>query len=613
MGRVAVLSEDLINKIAAGEVVERPASVVKELCENSLDAGATSIRVALEGGGLGRIRIIDDGIGMSREDAVMALSRHATSKLRDLDGLFAISTMGFRGEAVPAIASVSRFSVETSERGSLHGTRIEVDGGKLLTVEDMAAPGGTTLQVDDLFFNTPARRKFLKRESTELGHCEDALLRLALANPEVHFQLEHEGRSLLQSPPCRGDLRERLAHIFGAEVHPHLRPFDEKRLGIAVHGQLALPTFTFPNARGIYTFVNGRYIRDRGLNGSIGRAFGDLLAPGRQPVVVLFIDVDPRAVDVNVHPQKLEVRFADGRGVYDAVFTAMAKTVRLAMGVTAPVRDGMGGTPVDAQHVHAVERYLAQARDGWAASSALGADGAPPLPFVADAQARLAPDAIPAFGQARPELNDAPPEGYFRELKRMGTLAGRYWVCEGRGQSLVVVDPHALSERITLERLVTAWRKNATASQTASLFSSVVSLPPSAARALGKVSVALSRLGIAVEAFGGDSFSLSTVPVGMEALDWSELLPRLIELLREETSRAGRDADTLPVETVRELACVGAAAIPFDLPHAALTAMLEEVERAEFAVRTKHRDIALSEQLLVELDRRAGRGLDGAV
>ncbi|MGQ0506231.1 MAG: DNA mismatch repair endonuclease MutL, partial [Myxococcaceae bacterium] len=328
MPKIAVLSEELINKIAAGEVVERPASVVKELCENSIDAQARTLKVTLSSGGLGRITVADDGHGMSREDALLSMRRHATSKLRDVDGLFHILTKGFRGEAIPAIASVSRFTLTTSERGAPVGTRIRFEGAGEPVIEDAPPVEGTIIEVEELFFNTPARRKFMKRESTELGHCEDALIRIALAHPGVAVRLEHQGNVLLTSPATEHDVRERIAAAIGPDVHPHLIEVDERRLDLTVTGFIASPAFTLGNARGIFTFVNGRYIRDRGINHALQRSFQDSVPGGRQPVAVLFIQMDPRAVDVNVHPQKLEVRFSDSRGIHDAIVAGVSRALK---------------------------------------------------------------------------------------------------------------------------------------------------------------------------------------------------------------------------------------------------------------------------------------------
>jgi DNA mismatch repair protein MutL len=399
MGRIHRLSNELINQIAAGEVVERPASVVKELAENAVDAQATVVRVQLAEGGLGAISVSDDGHGMSASDALLCLERHATSKLVDAEGLFHIVTKGFRGEALPSIASVSRFTLTTSEPGAPEGTRVRVEGGAAAQVEPVAPSPGTRIDVDELFFNTPARRKFLKRASTELTHCEEAVVRLALAHPEVGFFLEHGGRPLLSSP-ATADLRERIGALLGAAVLPHLLPIDEHRLGVSVTGFVASPEFTLPTARALYTFVNQRYVRDRGVNSAVQRAFQETLPPGRQPLTVIFIDLDTRAVDVNVHPQKLEVRFADPRSVQEALSAAIGRALK-----AAPWRQGMEGPAepgLQAQYAQAVERFLNRSQEG----TLLPTGAAPALGAL---EAGRAP-----FGTLRPSLNDAPPPRLLR-------------------------------------------------------------------------------------------------------------------------------------------------------------------------------------------------------
>ena len=589
MPHIAVLSEVLINKIAAGEVVERPASVVKELCENALDAGARTLRVSLAGGGLARIVVDDDGHGMSREDAGLSLLRHATSKLRDLDGLFSLVSKGFRGEAVPAIASVSRFRLHTAERGAAVGTQVTVEGGGEPLLEDAAPRVGTVVTVEDLFFNTPARRKFMKREDTELKHAEEAVIRLALAHPEVSFFVEHAGQALFTSPATPADPRERIAAALGAEVHPHLVPVEERRLGVSVTGHIASPEFTFPNARGLYTFVNRRYIRDRGLNGAVQRAFQEYLPTGRQPVVVLFIDVDPRAVDVNVHPQKTEVRFADPRGVGDAVSAALVRTLRAAPWLGA---GPSAEPPREAAHYAlAVERFLTRAQEA--------GSGAPlPIPGTADVPGESLPS--PAFGQARPMLNEAPPPGYFGALRPLGRLGGRFPVCEGRGGTLVVLDPHAALERVrraTFERALAQGRSAAL-----SLFASTVELPLPAARTLVAGQEALSRLGFEVEPFGGTSLAVKALPTALSGAD----APALLEALSRALPPAGTPLDAVSLaEPLRVMACHAARAAEGSLSEAQLRALLEELDEADFHLPCVHGSVVLLEMPLLELERRA--------
>ncbi len=597
MARIARLREDLINKIAAGEVVERPASVVKELVENSLDAGAHTVQVSLEGGGLQRIVISDDGHGMGREDAVLCLERHATSKLRELDDLHSLVSKGFRGEAIPAIASVSRFTLHTAEPGAQLGTRVVVEGGALPQVEDAPPRPGTMISVEDLFFNTPARLKFMRRGETELKHVEEAVLRIALAHPEVSFLVEHGGLPLFTSPACPDDPSERIAAALGADVHPHLFPVEERRLGISVTGYIASPEYTQPTARGIYTFVNRRYVRDRGLISSIQRAYQEYLPSGRQPLVVLFLDVDPHTVDVNVHPQKLEVRFSDSRGVYDAVLAAIVRTLRAA--------PWLGPTPLDADpkrqaahYAQAVERFLTRAQEA-AWGSAL------PLPSAADAPASGSPPPVPmgrapAFGLALPMLNEAPPPGYFAALKPMGLLGDRFQVCEGSGSTLVVLDRHAALERARLmdfHHLLEQGR-----GPTPSLFGTTVELALPVARALMGGLEALTSLGFDVEPFGGTSFALKSVPPGLEGAE-----PRvLLEALSQALPPPGTPLDAVGLaEALRVMACHAARISSDKLTDAQFRALLGELDAADFHPTCRHGTVVVLEMPLLELERRA--------
>jgi DNA mismatch repair protein MutL len=614
MTTIAVLSEELINQIAAGEVVERPASVVKELCENALDAGARTIRVALEQGGMGRIVISDDGHGMGREDARLCLLRHATSKLRDFDGLSQLSTKGFRGEAVPAVASVSRFTLHTSTPGAASGTRIRVEGGGPPEVEEAEPAGGTTIQVDELFYNVPARRKFLKRESTELKHAEEAALRLALAHPEVGFFVTHGGVSLLASPPCPDDPTERIAAALGPEVHPHLLAVEERRLGISVTGHVASPEYTLPTARGLYTFVNRRYVRDRGVTSAIQRAFQDALPPGRQPVAVLFVDVDPRAVDVNVHPQKLEVRFADPSGVHDTVFAAVSHALKTAPWLQAMAGDPAAGasTPAAAHYALAVERFLTRAQSG---AGGGGGRAFAPLPVPGEGPAGDGGPGLgggmglggveeraPAFGQAQPQLNDAPPPAYFASLRPLGALARRFHVCEGPGGTLVVVDPHAALERVRLAAFRRALEKGREASSQSSLFSATLTFTPDEARGVAAGLPALRRLGFALEPFGGTTFALSALPAGMDALDALTVVRDVSLALPPPGSPL--DASTL-AEALRVMACHAAGPASQELSADALKAVLRELDGVDFHVPCKHRTVVVHDVPLLELERRA--------
>ncbi len=342
MGRIHILADQVANQIAAGEVVDRPASVVKELLENSLDAGASRIVIAVEGGGRKLIRIADDGSGMVRDDALLAFERHATSKLRLSDDLLSIATLGFRGEALPSIASIARVEMVTCAAGESSGTRIEIAGGKLLVCEDAGAPAGTTITVRDLFFNTPARRKFLKSETTELAHVTALVTHYALAHPDKHFELHSATHALLVAPPVR-QAAERIFQIFGQETLDQLLPLAAEmelaRAGLpepppwrrpadyqaAEPGWLRITGFTSKpeleklNRNSIYCFVNRRLVRDRVLMHAVSEAYRNILAPTSFPVVLLFVEMPPEEVDVNVHPAKTEVRFRQAAWLHDFV------------------------------------------------------------------------------------------------------------------------------------------------------------------------------------------------------------------------------------------------------------------------------------------------------
>jgi DNA mismatch repair protein MutL len=515
MSRVQKLPPDLVNQIAAGEVVERPASVVKELAENSVDAGATRIVVQLFGGGATHLRVIDDGIGMSREDALMSLERHATSKLVDNEGLFRILTKGFRGEAIPAIASVSRFSMMTAEAGALVGTKIVVEGGSEAHVEDAPAITGTRIDVEDLFFNVPARRKFLKREATELLHCEDAVTRLALGHPEVGFRLEHEGRLLWSSPASISEPVARAAAVLGVEAAPHLLPIEERRLGVVVSGFVASPEFTLSNARGLMTFVNRRYVRDRGLTAAVQRAFQDSLPPGRQPVAAVFIDLDPAAVDVNVHPQKLEVRFSDPRSVQDAVGAAISRALQAAPWRTE--KEVPATFEAAAQYAQVVDRFLSRAQSPPAFLES-------PAPLSLESSLGRA-----SFGTARPSLDAAPPPGFFKTLRFIGVLAKQLWVLESKAGSLVVIDPKAVSERIALSALAIRYQSGRLSSAPRTLFSGHAELSAADSAKVLSAAPALLNVGVEVEGFGGTTVSVLRVPVELEAVEVTSWLVEVAE------------------------------------------------------------------------------------
>ncbi len=469
-GRVKRLPDDVVNTIAAGEVVERPASVVKELIENSLDAGATEIEILLAAGGRERITVIDNGHGMGFADARECLERHATSKIRDAKGLFALSTLGFRGEALPSIAAVSRFSLLTRTHSEGEGTRIVVEGGSLKAHEAAAAAPGCRIDVEDLFANVPARQKFLRRASTELGHVSETVGRLALSHPEVGFSLRHEARVLLATP-AGAEPQERLLSVLGKDARGQLFAFEGEHHEIRVHGHFGAPSLTRRSAaKGIHLFVNGRWVRDRQVGHAISRAFASLIDRGRSPVAVVFLEIPPETLDVNVHPQKLEVRFSEGRRVYDAIVRTLGPAV-----AAAPWAGGVGAGPQrsyamsdpsrppegNAYAEHRARVLGALSRFGAGTRERTGPVFDPagvqmPLPGgERNPREGLGEDRGESLGED-PGISENDPEAFFGALKVVGQVACAYIVCEGPA-GLVVIDQHAAHERMEFERLKAQW------------------------------------------------------------------------------------------------------------------------------------------------------------
>lgn len=604
MTTIVQLSSDLINKIAAGEVVERPSSVVKELVENALDAGAKRIEVELEGGGRDRIRVTDDGRGMTKEDAALCIERHATSKLRDAEGLFQIESFGFRGEAVPAIASVSRLSLVTRVPDAVEGTRIEIEGGRIVSVEACGAPAGTTFEIRDLFFATPARRKFLKRPETEASHAAEALVRLALARPDVGFTLRSGGRISFQSPATE-DPKERIAAAIGKEIFPHLLPVEARHGTIRIRGYAGSPAFSAPSTRAIYTFVNGRFIRDRQLLHAIQRAYEGLLPSGRSPGLVVFIDLPPSEVDVNVHPQKLEVRFAEPRAAYDALYRGLSEALSRGEWLEK-VEDPQAATgrmysvPASPQPVFDWRaRYRSLAGEGRQPHGPLG-------PEVREAAAALWPR--PGDGEAVNQL----PEGAAASLvskagpqaldalRPIGTLRGTFLLCEAPEGDLIILDLHAIRERLAWERLDAA-RTLGELKGPPFLFPVIVDVGAS----LGKVLLArgplLLRLGVEVEPFGGTNFALKAVPAELVGADYDRLLHQLCDAIEAAPEGEGEDA------ALAVLACLSSSLSEHELTQGEGAELLDALSKTRGARRCIHDSIVVSKLPLESLERRAGR------
>jgi DNA mismatch repair protein MutL len=509
-GRIERLPDDLVNKIAAGEVVERPASVVKELVENALDAEAAKVTVEIEAGGKERIRVRDDGHGMGAEDARRALERHATSKLRELGDLERMATHGFRGEALPSIASVSHLVLRTAEAGASGGTEVEVRHGRLVHVRDTGHPRGTTVEVGDLFGAVPARRKFLRAESTEASHVAEALTLLALGRPDVGFSLSSGGRSVIQASPVDG-LYARVHQVFGATYADDLAPVEGGQAWVKVRGFARPPSsaVTRPSQR---LFVNGRAVRDRAIARAVTEAYRATGVRDPRPEVLLFVDVPLHMVDVNVHPAKTEVRFAEARTVWAAVEQAVRQALAAGARRSAP-RVALSGDVSATAAVAVTSAYGAGFRPGGAS---LAADAEwPTEPMVGEP---LPPPAL---------LEAAPP-----------TVLGQHrhtYIVVTDGEDLILVDQHTAHERVRFEAIVDGLERHAVESQIL-LVPLVVTLPPRLRPGLEAHADTLRELGFDAEPFGGDAVRVAAVPAVLGGRDPGTALETLLSELVDRES-----------------------------------------------------------------------------
>ncbi|MEI6632522.1 MAG: DNA mismatch repair endonuclease MutL [Chlamydiota bacterium] len=517
MGRIRVLDDAVINKIAAGEVVERPASVVKELVENALDAGAAHVTVEIRGGGKALVRVCDDGCGMARDDALLALARHSTSKISGADDLFSIRTMGFRGEALPSIAAVSRIEIVTKEKGALSGTRFVVEGGRVGEARDIGAPDGTEVVVRDLFFNTPARRKFLKTEATENSHIAASLMAEALARPGTGFTLVADGEEVLEAPPAASP-RERIAALFGAELAKDLIPLAGAGGCARVEGFISSPGVTRGNRTAQYFFVNGRPVQDRILSFALADASDGVLPARRHPVAFVFLEIEPHEVDVNVHPAKREVRFRSGGLVRDLVRNAASEALR---GTARPAPPPGAFT------------YESRAREGVVERAPIAAETQEPLPWEKGGDA-----AVGGAAGGHPGWEAAP--GSAHGLRVVGQVKNLYVICED-ADGLAVIDQHAAHERILFEKVMRC-RGEGKGELQRLLIPAVVNLSAHERALAGEYLDALRSLGIGIEPFGKDALKVDQMPACLGALDPGPLLHDVLAgLAAEGRSRAVRE------------------------------------------------------------------------
>ncbi len=576
MGRIRVLDDHLVNRIAAGEVVERPAAVVKELVENSLDAGATSIEVRVEDGGRRRIVVADDGEGMERDDAILALERHATSKLRSFEDLAAIATLGFRGEALPSIAAVSRFLLRTAARDGF-GTEIEVQAGRIAGVREVERGRGTTTEVGGIFFNVPARRKFLRAAPTELAHIVRTVTHYALAHPGVRFVLEHEGRRLIDAAKA-DDRAERIAQVHGRELAAKMLPFEATHSGIRVSGFAGRPVDALGRRDVQHVFVNGRLVQDRVLAHAISAAYGNTLARGLYPAMLLFVDIDPSRVDVNVHPQKTEVHFDRSSDVHDAVRAAVASALshETAVPHLQDLRPGTSAAPLSSVAA-ALTRYEAVAES--ATTAYVARDLAPAPSLLDEGSAAVDPG---------------------RRAVPLAQYKDSYIVAQDR-DGILLVDQHVAHERVLFERFLAEAERGDIHVQRL-LFPKTIELSPEEMVVFAAEAEEFGRLGFLLEPFGGNAVKLDGVPAFAKDVPPDRLLR---ELLGEAatTRSAATGADELRRRLVTSASCQAAIKVNYPLAREGMQRLLDDLFQTENPTTCPHGRPIIFRLTLDEIER----------
>jgi DNA mismatch repair protein MutL len=578
------LPSHLINQIAAGEVVERPASVVKELLENSLDAGARSVQIDIVSGGQKLIRIRDDGKGINRDELELALSRHATSKIASLDDLEAVASLGFRGEALPSIASVARLTLSSRAMEADSAWQVEADGGQISAPAPAAHPQGTTVEVHDLFYNTPARRRFLRTERTEFGHVEKWVRRLALSRPDIAFALTHNRRTVLNLVAASNEelRRQRIASVCGQAFAEQCVYIERETDGIALSGWISLPTFNRSQPDLQYWFVNGRSISDRTLAHAVRHAYRDVLFHGRYPAYVLQLTMDPAIVDANAHPAKHEVRFRDGRRVHGVV----SQAVEVALKDTRP--GGHNVTPIP------------MTRDRVFNQGAMPLTTGPSTAAVRETLASYrAMSTAPSFVESPGETTEVPPLGF-----AIAQLAGIYILAENR-EGLVVIDMHAAHERIVYEKLKRGYDDRDLVRQPL-LVPETLSVAESEANLVEQSGHLLEELGLVVDRSGPTSLTVREVPALLKNADVESLLRDVLADLSE-SGRSSR-IDDVSDDYLATMACHHSVRANRLLTHAEMNALLREMESTERADQCNHGRPTWTAITLSELDRLFLRG-----
>src|SRR5579862_990868 len=620
MGRIRILSDTVANKIAAGEVVERPASVVKELLENSLDAGAREFRIDIEAGGRRLIRLADDGIGMLQDDAMLAFERHATSKLSDVKDLLSIATLGFRGEALPSIASVSRLVLETRSKEERSGTAVEFAGGKLLRCDEAALAPGTTITVRDLFFNVPARKKFLRSEPTEIAHIASLVTHYSLAHPGKSFLLRHNDKELLNATPV-ATLRERVFQVFGSRILDDLVDLGDRGRDLALpaepdeapltrrfrlSGFVSGPQVQKLNRNSVYLFVNGRLIRDRLLLHAISSAYHNLMPPACYPFALLFLNCDAEEVDVNVHPSKTEVRFRHGSVVHDFVRDTVREILmaeRPVSRIPLPTPPQPGANLPYSEFSQGIENmsFPSVAVASAAADSAAlpefvlrrASSPAPRFDFVAATESPALKLSVPeTHGPVFPDAYAPELESLdaLKDLRSLGQIHDSFIVAAGR-DGLWIIDQHVAHERILFEQVLAQRANGGTESQRL-LVPLVIGLSAAQQIEYARIAEELDALGFETEPFGNRTIAVKSAPAGIGAGDVEKVLFEILEIAESELRQTS--LDDLRRGIAASIACRAAIKINMRLEPAKIEWLLRALAATSCPMSCPHgRPIAL--------------------
>ncbi len=606
--RILLLPDQLISQIAAGEVVERPASALKELLENSLDAGSTEIQVSLLQGGVKQLRVTDNGLGIAQDDLAMALTRHATSKIASLEDLESVASLGFRGEALASIASVSRTQISSRAQATKHAWRIASEGSEIAPLEPIGLDAGTIVEVNDLYFNTPARRKFLKTEATEFGHCEEAFSRIALSRPDVAFMLQHNGRALsrfLVSEPAK-----RFSEVLGAEFAAESISIDESAAGLRLWGMAAKPTFNRNSRDTQYVYVNGRFVRDKLIAHAIRQAYQDVLHQDRHPAFVLFLELDPNLVDVNVHPSKTEVRFRDGQAIHRFIFHSLNKNLATPTGVSNAVTANQAAhNPFASYPQYQSQINLNANQPNSFYETMFGNNG-----FgnnSNNAQSNLKTDALQAnihAGVGDAVLGEFNQQNDFPLGFAVAQIHGVYVLAQNE-QGLVVVDMHAAHERIMYEQLKNALDDNAVSMQPLLIpvsFNADRLEVATVQEALASNDSSLSQLGFDIAVLSPSTLAVRAVPTVLQDADAVTLARDVLRDLRE--YGASRALTERRNELLGTMACHAAVRANRSLTVTEMNALLRDMEATERSGQCNHGRPTWFQVSMSDLDKMFMRG-----